>query len=148
MMRKWFVFLALLSVLFVSACNNSEDNLSGKTFKVTYPPVLEEDINNPSKYSSITTLQFSDGKVVSNKIHDTEGTYELNDDVLVVNFENENEKLEINFIDFKESDLEFSAYSTAISEPKWDIKDSNQISHFENLFLDLDVDLPIEFIEK
>lgn len=147
-MKKWFVtFIALLSLLLFSACSDS-DKLSGKTFKVSYTPVLQEDIDNPSKYPSIMTLKFSDGNVVTNTIDNEEGAYELNNDVLVINFENENEKLEIEFIEFKESNKDFSAYSTVINNSELEIEDSEQVSKFSTLHLNLSKDMPIEFIEK
>lgn len=104
-MKKWLVvFIALLSVFFVSACSSESDKLAGKTLNVAYTPVLQEDVDNPNKYDSIKTLKFSDDNVVSIGMEDTKGTYELNGDILVVNIENENEKLKVKYIDFKESE--------------------------------------------
>ncbi|MEC5425105.1 hypothetical protein QGM71_16590 [Virgibacillus sp. C22-A2] len=145
-MKKWFVFLVLLSVLLVSACNNSEE-LSGQTFTVAYTPVLQEDVDSPNRYDSIMTLEFSGGNVVTNSIYDGEGTYELNDDELVVRFENENENLEIRFT-VKESDKDFSEYSAIISDVDFEITDTDKISHFKNLTLKLTKDMSIEFLKK
>lgn len=146
-MKKRISFLLLLFGLLLSACNN-DDEFSGKTFKVAYTPVLQEEIDNPSNYKSIMTLNFSDDNVVTNTIGGEEGEYKLDDDVLVVNFKNENEKLEIKFIDFQESDKDFSAYSTSIGDAKLQIDDSDQISRLNNLSSLITKDMPIEFIEK
>lgn len=149
MKKKWFVvFIALLSVFFVSACSDDSNKLSGKTFNVAYPPVLKEDVDHPNRYDSIMVLKFSDDNVVSNTIDDTEGTYELNEDVLVINFENENEKLKINFIDFKESEKDFSTYTTLISNPELHVEDASQVKHFQGLAFRLSENHPIEFIEE
>ncbi|GAB3807763.1 hypothetical protein GCM10028868_37690 [Virgibacillus kimchii] len=43
------------------------------------------------------TLEFLDGKIITNSLDGEEGIYELKDDKLVVQFENENESLEIEF---------------------------------------------------
>lgn len=146
-MKKGFVVLmALLSVFFISACSDDSNILSGKTFDVAYTPVLQEDMDNPDKYPSVVTAQFSNDNVVT--MNDTEGTYELNEDILVVNFENENEKLEITFNDFKESEKDFSMYSTIISDRELQKEDSSQLSHFEVLADNLSENMPIEFIEK
>lgn len=149
MRKKWFVvFIALLSVLFVSACSGDGDKVSGKTFKVAYTPAHQEDIDDPSNYKPIMKLNFSDDNVVTNTMGDEEGTYELNEDMLVVNFENENEKLKIEFVDFKESDTDFSAYSTSIGDAELKIEDNEQISHLKGLTSNISKDMPIEFIEE
>jgi|SRR5690625_2800710 len=147
-MKKWFALVTFLSVLLISACNDDSDELSGKTFKITYPPVLEEDLDNPSKYHSIVRLKFSKGNTVSNTMDDTEGTLELNEDVLVFNFENKNEKLHVNFIDFKESDKDFSSYSAVIGDSELHIEDSSQVKKLLKLSGDLSENMPVEFIEK
>lgn len=66
-MNKYFAFLLLLSVFIISGCNNS-DELVGQTFNVAYMPVLQEDLDNPNKYSSIMTLEFLEGKRVTSPI--------------------------------------------------------------------------------
>ncbi|HLQ98396.1 MAG TPA: hypothetical protein VK135_06865, partial [Candidatus Dormibacteraeota bacterium] len=123
-MKKWFALMALLSIFLVSACSIDSDELSGKTFKIAHPPVLEEELDNPSSYYPIVTLKFSKSNSVSNTLDDAEGTYELNEDVLVINFENKNEKLKVHFIDFKESDKDFSSYSAVIGHSDLHIEDS------------------------
>ncbi|MFC0301019.1 hypothetical protein ACFFIS_09310 [Virgibacillus soli] len=146
-MRKWsVVFIVLLSVVFVSACNNDHDELSGKTFKIAYKPVLEEDMDNPSRYTSIMTLKFSKGNIVHDTNDDIEGTYELNEDILVVNLDNKSEKLKISFIDFKESEKDFSAYSALISNPELQSPDSGQVSKLTGLAYNLTENMPLEFI--
>ncbi|RLL48415.1 hypothetical protein D8M04_03910 [Oceanobacillus piezotolerans] len=148
-MSKRFVFLFLLlsSVLLVTACNDN-DELSGKTFEVAYTPVLQEEIDNPSNYKPIMTLNFLNDNAVTNTIGGEEGEYKFADDVLVVNFKNEKEKLEIKFIDFIESDKDFSAYSSSIGDAKLTIEDTEQISRLNNLSSKITKDMPIEFIEK
>ncbi|WP_152656018.1 hypothetical protein [Oceanobacillus sp. CFH 90083] len=147
-MKKGFVaFIALLSVFFISACSDDSNHLSGKTLKVAYTPILQEDMDNLDKYPSVVTLEFSEGNVASNTIA-VEGIYELNDDELVVNFENENEELKITFSDFKESGKDFSMYAAVISSRELQMEDPGQVSHFEGLAYNLSENMPVEFIEN
>lgn len=151
MRKKWFViFIAFLSVLFVSACNGDSDSnkLSGKTFKVAYTPALQEDSDDPSNYKPIMKLNFSDDNAVTNTMGDEEGTYELNEDMLVISFENESEKLKIEFVDFKDSDEDFSTYSTSIGDAELKVEDNEQVSHLKGLSSKISKDMPIEFIEE
>src|SRR5699024_5405712 len=122
-MKKWFALMALLSIFLVSACSIDSDELSAKSFKIAHPPVREEELDNPSSYYPIVTLKFSKSNSVSNTLDDAEGTYELNEDVLVINFENKNEKLKVHFIDFKESDKDFSLYYAVIVNSYFHIED-------------------------
>ena len=149
-MKKRFILfnlLLLLYLLLLSACNN-EDELSGKTFKVASPPgPIMEHIDDPDRYYPIMTLEFLDGKVSTNSIHDGEGTYELNDNVLVLHFENENETLKLSF-EVKESEKDFSEYSAIISEVDFEMKDTDKVSHFKNLSFKFDKNTPIEFIKE
>ena len=145
-MKKWFVLILISSLLLVSACNNN-DKLSGQTFNVAYTPVLQEDVDSPNRYDSIMTLEFLDGNVVTDSTYDGEGTYELIDEELALHFENENENLEIKFI-VKKSDKDFSEYSALISDAKFDVTDTDKISHFKNLTLKLTKNMPIEFLKK
>lgn len=140
------VFVALLSILFISACSEDSNNLSGRTFKIANTPVLQEDLDNPDKYPGVVTLEFLDDNVVT--MIDTEGTYELNGEELVLHFENENENLEITFSDFKESEKDFSTYSTIISNRELKMEDYSELSHLEVLANKLSEDMPIEFIVK
>ncbi|MFA9560663.1 hypothetical protein ACERII_25525 [Evansella sp. AB-rgal1] len=146
-MKKQLVFLLFLSIVLVTACNNSEE-LSGQTFNVAYSPVMQEDVNSPNKHYSIMTLEFLEGnKVITNAIHDGEGAYELNDDELVLRFENDYEFLEITFV-VTESDKDFSKYSAVISGVDYTITDTDIIRHLQNLALKLFIDMPVEFIKK
>lgn len=77
----------ILSVLFVSACSQNDNELSGRTFKVAYTPVLLEDVNDPSQYPAVMTLKFTADNVVSSTLDDLEGSYKLNGDQLLINFE-------------------------------------------------------------
>ncbi|MEK5038340.1 hypothetical protein [Sporosarcina sp. FSL K6-3457] len=148
-MKKWLVvFIALLSVFFVSACSSESDKLAGKTLNVAYTPVLQEDVDNPNKYDSIKTLKFSDDNVVSIGMEDTKGTYELNGDILVVNIENENEKLKVKYIDFKESEKDFSAYSALIDDIEFHSEDSNKVMHLKGIANKHSKNMPVEFIGK
>ena len=147
MMKKWFVLVILVSVFLISACAGDSDELAGKTFDITYPPVLEEDLDNPSEYHSIATLDFSKGNKVSNTVDDTEGTYEINEDVLLINFENKNEELNVNFNDFKDSTKDFSSYSAIIGETELNIEDSDQLKSLLKLSSELLEKTPVEFIE-
>src|SRR5690625_4601053 len=144
------VCIALLSLLFVSACccDSNSNKLSGKTFKVAYTPVLQEDIDDPSNYKPIMILDFSDDNVVTNTMDDEEGTYELNEDMLIIKFETKNEKLKIDFVDFKDSDIDFSVYSTSIGDAELKIEDNEQVSQLKGLSSKISKDMPIEFIEE
>ena len=94
-MKNKFTSLLLLFILLLSACNDN-DELSGKTFKVASPPgPIEEHSDDPDRYYPIMTLDFLDGKVNTNSNLDGKGTYELNDNVLDLHFENENETLKL-----------------------------------------------------
>ncbi|MFD1453492.1 MULTISPECIES: hypothetical protein [Oceanobacillus] len=143
MKKGLIIFIAFLSVFFISACSNDSNSLSGKTFKVANTPVFQEDID---KYPVVVTLEFLDDNAV--RTIDTEGTYHLNDDELVINFENENENLEITFSEFKESEKDFSTYSTIISNRELQVEDHSKLSRLEVLANKLSEDMPIEFIEK
>ena len=143
-MNKQFTTLLLSTVLLLSACNDNND-LVGKTLDVAYFPVLEGDFNSPDRYSSIMTLEFSNENTITNTVYG-EGAYELNDDNLVLNYENENESLEIK-IRVAESDKDFSEYYALITDVDYQITDPDKISHFQNLAFKLDKDRPIEFIK-
>ncbi|MFD2629523.1 hypothetical protein [Oceanobacillus kapialis] len=120
-MKKGFIILiAVLSILIITAC--SHDELSGKTFDVS----VVGSPNEPSNLHSIMTLEFSDGNKVKNKMGYEEGSYELQDDKLVIQFENENELLEIEFA-LKESDIESSQYAAEIINLKYEIEDSKLV---------------------
>ncbi|GEN87875.1 hypothetical protein [Oceanobacillus sojae] len=146
MKKGLIIFIAFLSVFFISACSNDSNSLSGKTFKVANTPVFQEDIDKLDKYPVVVTLEFLDDNAV--RTIDTEGTYQLNDDELVINFENENENLEITFSEFKESEKDFSTYSTIISNRELQVEDHSKLSRLEVLANKLSEDMPIEFIEK
>lgn len=90
------------------------------------------------------TLEFSNENTITNTVYG-EGAYELNDDNLVLNYENENESLEIT-IRVAESDKDFSEYYALITDVDYQITDPDKISHFQNLAFKLDKDRPIEFI--
>lgn len=143
-----FILVVLAIALFSNTYENlaGSDELSGQTFTVSYPPVLQEDIGTEGKYT-IMTLEFSDGNVVTNTIYGA-GTYELNDDVFVINYENENESLEIKFTDFKESDKDFSEYSAIIGDMEYQITDSEKVRYLTNLYLKFSKGMSIEFIKK
>lgn len=117
-MIKRLVILLHLSVLLLSACND-KDELSGKTFDVSL-------VSSPNNLD--------------------ERIYELKDDKLVMQFENDNETLEIEFI-IEESDKEFSEYSGEISDSDFQIEDSKRISKYNEFYLNLP-DSPVEFIER
>lgn len=148
MMKKWFVLLAILSMFLISACSNEDDELSGKTFELSYPPVEEEDLDNPSKYNSIVTLEFSKDNTVSDPVNDTKGTYKLNEDSLEVNFEDEDEKLTVNFNDLKKSDKDFSLYSAVIESSELKVEESNKAKKLVKLSSELSENQPVELIEK
>lgn len=142
MMKKWLLFLLLLVVLLLSACSEN-DELSGKTFDVRgmASPV------DPDQYDSRMTLEFSDGNTVKNTMSsEDEGTYELMGDKLVMQFENENESLEIEFT-LEESDKDISTYSAEISNSNLEIEDSNQVSKYLGFYQNIG-DSHFEFIEK
>jgi major membrane immunogen (membrane-anchored lipoprotein) len=140
-MLKRLFFLSILSVVLLSACS-SNDELSGKTFDVS----VISGPNEPGKYSPIMTLEFLDGNEVKNKMGYEEGMYELKDDKLVIQFENENEYLEIEFT-LEESDKDFSEYSAEISDSKLEIEDSSLVSKLKGFYEKLDRS-HFEFIER
>lgn len=140
-MIKRLVFLSFLSVLLLSACSNT-DELSGKTFDVS--SVSSPD--NPDKYYPIMTLEFLDGKIITNSIAGEEGTYVLKDNELVIQFENVNETLELEFT-LEESDKDFSEYSAVISDSSFQMKDSEQVSKYKGFYFNLP-SYQVEFIEK
>ncbi|HSI66802.1 MAG TPA: hypothetical protein VK947_05260 [Planococcus sp. (in: firmicutes)] len=128
-MKKWLFFLLLLVVLLLSACSGN-DELSGKTFDVSEV----SPVNYPDELFPIMTLEFSAGNRVKNTMgYEDEGTYELMDDKLVIQFENENESLEIEFT-LEESEKDFSTYSAEISDSNLEIEDSNQVSKYKGLY--------------
>lgn len=150
-MKKCFVVFTLLFVFILSSCtnDNNSNKLSGKTFDLVYAPVpLEEDINNPSKYQSFMKLEFSGNNKVSHTVYnEIEGTYELNEDTLIITFKNENEKLKISLLDFRQSERDFSTYTALIGDTESDIKDPNKIEYFQLIINKLNKDMPIELIE-
>jgi len=91
MRKKFIIFTTILSVLFISACSGDQNELTGKTFNIAYAPILQEDVDNPSKYHSIMTLEFLDDNVISNTSNQMKGRYELTEDALMVQFETETE---------------------------------------------------------
>src|SRR5699024_12201704 len=129
-MKKWFALMALLSIFLVSACSIDSDELSGKTFKIAHPPVLEEELDNPSSYYPIVTLKFSKSNSVSNTLDDAEGTYELNEDVLVINFENKNEKLKVHFIDLDRKSTRLNSSHVSISYAVFCLKKKNILINY------------------
>lgn len=134
-----FVPLVLSTLPFGST---PSDDLSRQTFRLAYPFMSPE--GGPIKYKSIMTIEFKGGNVfTSNRYGD--GKYELHDDLLVLQFENENEYLEIRFT-LRESDEDFSKYSASISDVTFEMKDKDEISHFKNFYLLLDKDKRIEFL--
>lgn len=135
------MFLLLLIVL-LSACSNT-DELSGKTFDLS---VRSSPDSPPDQFSPIVTLEFLDGNIVKNKKGHEEGTYELKDDQLVIQFENENEYLAIEFT-LKESDDDISEYSAEISDSKYEIEDSKIVSKFKGFYERLSVS-HFQFIER
>jgi hypothetical protein len=139
-MVKRLVFLSLLSVLLLSACNNA-DELSGKTFDVS-----SRSIHDENSFYAIMTLEFSDGNVTTISIDGEEGAYELKDDKLLIQYENENETLEIEFT-LEESDEDSSTYSAIISDADFQIEDSDQVSKYRKFYTDLP-SFPVEFIER
>lgn len=139
-MFKRLIFLSLLFVLLLSACSN-KDELSGKTFDVS----VVGSPNEPFNLDSIMRLEFSDGNVTTKAMNGAEGTYELKDDNLVIQFENENESLEIEFT-FKESNIETSEYAAEIIDSDFQIEDSEQVSNYKDFYFDLPSH--VEFIEK
>lgn len=110
--------------------------------------MLEEDLDRSNNYHPIVTLNFLKGNAVTDTLNDTEGTHELNENVLIINFENKNKTLKVNFNDFKDSDLEFSTYSAIIGNSDLHIEELGQMKKFFKLAGELTKDLPVEFIEK
>lgn len=136
-----FVPLALSMLPFGSTPSG---DLSGQTFRLAHPYMPLE--GGSMKYDSIMTIEFKGGNgFTSNRYGD--GKYELQDDLLVLQFENENEYLEIK-LTLHESDEDFSKYSASISDVNFEMKDQDKISHFKNLYLLLNQDRQVEFLIK
>ncbi|MFD1173590.1 hypothetical protein [Oceanobacillus picturae] len=150
MMKKRFVLLSFFLVLFLSACNGN-DELAGKTFKLSYLSLdpnmsIEGDAEDPDKYASLLTVEFLDGKSFTSSIQNGEGTYELNDNVLLLHFKNGNEILKLSF-KVKESEKDFSTYAAEITDTDYKLTNTDAVSHFKNLFYTLNNDTYVEFIE-
>ncbi|MBP3951810.1 hypothetical protein [Bacillus suaedae] len=141
-----FLLIILAIPLLSNVYETGSNEFSKKTFNIAYTPVIQNEIDNPNKYHSLMTVEFLDEKVFTNTIYG-EGTYKVNDDVLVLHFENEAENLIIEF-KLKESDKAFSKYSAVISDVDFEITDNNKISHLKGLFVKLDKQMSIEFIKK
>ncbi|WP_042222266.1 hypothetical protein [Oceanobacillus manasiensis] len=149
-MKKRFILLSLFLVLFLSACNGN-DELAGKTFKLSYPSLdpnmaIEGDADDPDKYASLLTVEFLDGKSFTSSIQNGEGTYELNDNVLLLHFKNDNEILKLS-LNVKESEIDFSTYAAEISDADYEMTNTDKVSHFKNLYFALNKGTYIEFIE-
>lgn len=150
MMKKRFILISLFLVLLLSACNGN-DELAGKTFKLGYPSLdpnmsTEGDDDDPDKYASLLTVEFLDGNTFTSSIQNGEGTYELNDNVLLLHFKNDNEILKLSF-KVKESEKDFSTYAAEISDADFEMTNTDAVSHFKNLFSALNNDTYVEFIE-
>ena len=148
MWKKWNIVILFLAVLLLAACNSSSDDLTGDTFKIALTPPLEEDAGNPSAYSELVTLSFSDGNVVTNKLDDVEGTYTLTGETLVLPFENDHETLDVEFTDFKKSEKKVSEYSAIISESEIEMTDTDQVSQFLRMVEELEEGMPVEFVRE
>lgn len=148
-MKKWFAVFILIFVFVLSACSSDQDNLAGKTFNIAYSPSpVEVDVDNPSKYQSFMKVEFLRNNKISHKVYDeTEGTYQLNDNELILIFENKNEKLTISFVDFKESEKDFSTYAAVVGDAKSDIKDASKIEHLNLISNKVNLNMSVEFIE-
>lgn len=145
---KRIIFPALLFLILLSACNK-KDELSGQTMNIAYVPAhpsFPEYVDDPKRYHPLMTLEFLDGNVANETLHDHKGSYELNDDNLIVLFERDDESIEIEFI-IKDSDKDFSKYAAQISDVNFE-KDPGIVSHFDNLFFSLDKSSPIEFLPQ
>ncbi|WP_157998050.1 hypothetical protein [Ornithinibacillus scapharcae] len=92
------------------------------------------------------SLEFLEGKVITNSIDGEEGTYKLKDDKLMIQCENENESLEIEFT-LNESEKEFSQYSAEVSDSNLHIEDSKQVSKYKGFYEKLPSS-HVEFIEN
>ncbi|CDO03384.1 hypothetical protein BN988_01896 [Oceanobacillus picturae] len=150
MMKKRFLLLSFFLVLFLSACNGN-DELAGKTFKLGYPSVdpnmsIEGDADDPDNYASLLTVEFLDEKTFTSSIQNGEGTYVLNDNVLLLHFKNDNEILKLSF-KIKESEKDFSTYAAEVSDADFEMTNADAVSHFKNLFSALNNDTYVEFIE-
>ncbi|WP_036575367.1 hypothetical protein [Oceanobacillus picturae] len=149
-MKKRFLLLSFFLVLFLSACNGN-DELAGKTFKLGYPSVdpnmsIEGDADDPDNYASLLTVEFLDEKTFTSSIQNGEGTYVLNDNVLLLHFKNDNEILKLSF-KIKESEKDFSTYAAEVSDADFEMTNADAVSHFKNLFSALNNDTYVEFIE-
>ncbi|GGA63661.1 hypothetical protein [Ornithinibacillus halotolerans] len=102
-------------------------DLSGQSFAISTP----DPNSSPDKLYSIMTIEFIDNETVSTARYG-EGTYELNDDELILYYENDNEYVEIRFT-LEESDKAGSEYLAEINEVIFEMEDYDKVSYYRNL---------------
>jgi hypothetical protein len=139
-----FIFILLAFPQFHSTDLAGKGELIGETFRISYPPVFQN-ADTPGRYHTILNLEFIDGHTVQTKRYG-EGTYELTgDNILLLQFENENERLQISF-ELRESEKDFSTYAAEIKDVVFEMDDWNKVSYFRNFAYSLPEGMPLEFI--
>lgn len=145
-MKKILSSLFLLFIMLAAGCS-SDDELSGRTFDLAYPPGPVSEDDGMEDHNVFMTLSFYDGKVVREDGNEVEGKYTLNDETLSILFEHDEETLNVEFDEFNESDKTFSAYNAIVSNAALD-KSEGELSHLMTLGNEFSMQFPVEFIEK
>jgi hypothetical protein len=139
-----FIFILLALPQFTTSDLAGKEQLIGETFHLAYQPVLYGSAESPGAHHRFLTIEFVDGHTVHTMKYG-EGTYELTDESFLLQFENENERLQIHF-ELQESERDFSAYAAKITEVEFEMEDWNEISYFKDFAYSLSKDMPLEFL--
>ena len=86
-MKKILSSLFLLALMLVGGCSTEEDELSGRTFDLAYPPGPVSEGDDMEDHNVFMTLSFDDGKVVREDGNEVEGKYDLDAETLSILFE-------------------------------------------------------------
>lgn len=136
-----------LLLFLLSACGNTNDSLSGKTFEL-YDEVIDPTNDQAeSKYQSFMTLQFDNGNVIRTDDNGAESTYTFNDDILTLHFESDREELTLEFSPIQDSNDEEFSFHTNIEDSEYDF-DRESVQHLMNILEEISASSDIYFIEK
>ncbi|WP_342389283.1 hypothetical protein [Salinicoccus bachuensis] len=145
-MKKILSSLFLLTIMLIAGCSN-DDELSGRTFDLAYPPGPVSEGDGMEDHNVFMTLSFDDGKVVREDGNEVEGQYDLDAETLSILFEHDEETLNVEFDEFNGSDRTFSAYNAIVSNATLD-KSEGELSYLMTLGNEFSMQFPVEFIEK
>lgn len=125
------IFIPLvLSILSTTDMANNE--LADKTLEMRVPG----DPNTAGDFQTIETFVFPNGNTFINKKGNIEGTYELTDDKLVLLIEDENEKLEIEYL-LEETDRVVNGHNANIIDVNYEVEDEEQVKKYWQFFMNL-----------